>query len=100
MPKATIEYYWSPKRVTKIVQNKPVADHEVNVRILGANGLIVGQITQGFKDKRDARRGVNALCEALGWDSEQEGVLGHLISERLVQERGPGAKPKAGDNLK
>lgn len=94
MAKATIEYYWSPKRVMKIVKNQRVADHEINIRILAANGLQVAQITQGFQDKRDARRGVESLLVALGHAAIPEGILGHLIEAKYVQEKGPGAKPK------
>ncbi|UNA00804.1 hypothetical protein ZHS_48 [Edwardsiella phage vB_EpM_ZHS] len=108
----TIEYYWStPTRVVggtgeignpfRYAEGEPV----VNVRIKAANGLVVGQITQGSKDKRDARRCVEALIEALiparlrKWEqtfgTEHLGPIAYLVTEPAeIREKGPGPKPK------
>lgn len=96
----TIEYYWStPTRVVggsgeignpfRYAEGEPV----VNVRIKAANGLVVGQITQGSKDKRDARRCVEALASCFRAFPDPH-LLEDLIALKGLKEVGPGPKPK------
>jgi hypothetical protein len=106
MPKAktklpTIEYYWStPTRVVggtgeignpfRYADGTPV----VNVRIMAANGLLVAQITQGFRDKHDARRGVETLAACFRAVPDPH-LLSDLVALKALKEVGPGPKPKA-----
>ena len=84
--KPRIEYYWRDGKHEGLFV--PV----VNVRIVAANGEVVGQITQGFRDKTDARRAVNALAEALGIPVEAVG--GQWVqNSTALREVGPGRKP-------
>lgn len=85
----TIEYYWSPAH-----PDPARTVHRVNVRIRGANGEIVAQITQGAKDKRDARRSVEALCNIFNGGHDPK-LLEDLVSLRWLKEVGPGPRPRA-----
>lgn len=88
--KPRIEYYWA--------RNPHPVPQTVNVRIFAANGVQVGQITQGSKDKRDARRCVNALCVALGaaWvnGDGDDHFVEELVASGFLREVGPGPRPK------
>lgn len=83
--KPRIEYYWTPVHSGGFLYG-----HDVNWRLIGANGEIMCHSTQGFRDKADARRAVDAVVFAFcGWDGVTELVrLGHL------REVGPGRKPQ------
>lgn len=82
--KPRIEYYWSA-RVSTAVRSAHVL---VNWRLVGANSEIMCQSTQGFRDKADARRSVDAVvrvfAEADGWGLDD--LNGQL------RETGPGRK--------
>lgn len=71
-----IEYYW----VNTIGKGMTVVPR-VMVRLCATNGEQVAQITQGAKDKRDARRSVEALAFMFGGDIT------------ALQQVGPGTKP-------
>jgi len=87
----TIEYYW-----TNVIGPAMKAVAVVNVRIKAANGLQVAQITQGFRDKTDARRGVEALAHCFRAYPNPT-LLADLIASKTLKEVGPGPKPKLGD---
>lgn len=77
--KPKIEYYWSPQYVGLALH------HRVNWRLVGANGEIMCQSTQGFRDKTDAQRSVSSVIGAL---------LGANAAMSVgVREVGPGRKP-------
>ena len=66
VPTGTIEYYWAS---TSLKKRQPYElAWRVMVRLKATNGEIVAQITQGAKDKRDARRSVEALAFMFGGD--------------------------------
>lgn len=73
--KPRIEYYWT--------QLTPLSEHRVNWSLVGANGEIMCQSTQGFRDKTDAQRSVMAVFD----------VLASGGCERGYREVGPGRKP-------
>lgn len=77
MKKPKIEYYW-------VNTNHDENWWQVNWRLVGANGEIMCQSTQGFRDKVDAQRSVDAVAYLFSsnWGSE---------TLRIV---GPGRKPK------
>ena len=76
--KPKIEYYWSFSHVDP--------GYKVNWRLIGANGEIMCQSTQGFGDKTDARRSVRAVMNVFGCEP--------LIPvDLVVREVGPGRKP-------
>lgn len=75
--KPKIEYTWTPVR-----RRGFTANHKVNWRLVGANGEIMCQSNQGFRDKADAQRSVQAVAAAL------QG--GDPLPYREV---GPGRKP-------
>jgi hypothetical protein len=72
--KPKIEYYWGGASVTYPV---------VHWRLVGGNGEIMCQSTQGFRDKTDAQRSVFAVIAAL-----VESWAGFV-----PREVGPGRKP-------
>lgn len=74
--KPKVEFYWFVSNV----------GYKVNWRLVGANGEIMCQSTQGFRDKTDAQRSVQDVAEIFGWDG--------LALDWLVREVGPGRKPK------
>lgn len=77
--KPKIEYYWSP------VDGPGVCfDHRVNWRLIGANGEVMCHSNQGFRDKTDARRSVDAVLCAL---------IGVAFTNHSCREVGPGRKP-------
>lgn len=80
--KPKVEYYWA------LVPHGGY-EHFVNWRLVGANGEIMCQSTQGFRDKRDAQRSVRAVAEALvgAWAEVGAGGL-------FAREVGPGRKPE------
>lgn len=77
--KPKLELYWTD-----------TAEPEVNWRLVAANGEVLCQCTQGFQDKTDAMRNVEAVAEIFGgvgsvnWE-QRAGLL------RIV---GPGKKPQ------
>lgn len=77
--KPKIEYYWA---------GASVANPVVNWRLVGANGEVMCQSTQGFRDKTDARRSVRAVLCLLAYGLPDDGTQG--IG---VREVGPGRKP-------
>lgn len=79
--KPRIEYYWVPHGPT---------DHRVNWRLVGANGEIMCQSTQGFRDKTDARRSVVAVLMALTFATPMCEVDKYPL---MIREVGPGRKP-------
>lgn len=82
--KPKIQYYWA-KQWGAV--GSP-AEHVVNWRLVGANGEIMCQSTQGFRDKAAARIAVNAVALRLGsWGIDDPDVQKHL------REVGPGRKP-------
>lgn len=85
--KPKIEYYWSHQVDTK-ENGSHVREWRCNWRLVGVNGEIMCQSTQGFRDKTDARRSVDAVSIALGgWSIDDPDVLKNL------REVGPGRKP-------
>ena len=74
--KPKVEYYWAWRAGTLA----PV----VNWRLVGANGEIMCQSTQGFRDKADARRSVCAVGLTL---------TGYHPTDETFREVGPGRKP-------
>lgn len=75
--KPKIEYYW-----TEAATNRwPV----VNWRLVGSNGGILCQSTQGHRDKTDAQRSVLAVLRAFSVIAEPDAIG--------VREVGPGRKP-------
>lgn len=79
-----IEYYWSMQGF----------EPRVNVRLWGANGEQIAQITQGYRDKTDARRGVQALRNMLSNSNEGPRDFEDLIAGKFLREVGPGKKPE------
>lgn len=81
--KPRIEYYWAANPAAVISGT----DAKVNWRLIGANGEIMCQSTQGYRDKRDARRAVRAVMDVFGTEE--------LVSvDLIVREVGPGRKPE------
>lgn len=78
--KPKISYYWShqPRAV-----GLPL-EWVVNWRLVGANGEVMCQSTQGFRDKTDARRSVDAVASVF---------FGVGDARHEVREVGPGRKP-------
>lgn len=76
--KARVEYYW--------VYLSHVPSHVVNWRLVGANGEIMCQSTQGFRDKTDAVRSVEAVTSTLFGRAGPGGLV-------LPRQVGPGKKP-------
>lgn len=74
--KPKIEYYWS----FHVIHD----DYRVNWRLVGANGEIMCQSTQGFRDKTDAQRSVEAVSSLLRADA---------LYGPTLREVGPGRKP-------
>ena len=74
--KPRIEYYWS---ANPWVDGR--IDPKVNWRLVGANGEIMCQSTQGFRDKIDAHRGTLAVAAVFCGDIDK------------VRQVGPGRKP-------
>lgn len=83
--KPKIEYYWRQTRTAQPAEaDEPVnVEHVVNWRLVGANGEIMCQSTQGFRDKTDARRSVYAVQDLF---TEHDLPL-------AVREVRPGRKP-------
>lgn len=86
--KPKIVYYWTVDtkraRIAGIWTN--VHDRKVNWRLVGANGEIMCQSTQGFRDKTDAVRSVDAV-RSLFYADIRSGA------EVVIREIGPGRKP-------
>lgn len=78
--KPRVEYYWTQTRAARSKVWVP----QVNWRLVGANGEIMCQSTQGFRDKADARRSVCAVGLTL---------TGHHPTDQNVREVGPARKP-------
>jgi hypothetical protein len=88
--KPRIEYYWTPGRPGSDKHGAEVVDHFVNWRLIGANGEVMCQSTQGYRDKRDARRAVEAVTLILCKPAHSsEGAVTYG-----VREVGPGRKPE------
>lgn len=73
--KPKIEYYWQHRE--QFPNEEPV----VNWRLVGANGEIVCQSTQGHRDKTDAKRAVQGVAGLFHGDVDQ------------IKHVGPGKKP-------
>ena len=92
--KPCIEYYWS-REVSGHTHDKghpePVTEWRVNWRLKGANGEIMCQSTQGFRDKADAERSVLQVAHAFynlgSYVPLDRGVLDYF------KHAGPGRKP-------
>lgn len=84
--KPKVEYYWSIRG--NFGADVSVAYAVVNWRLVGANGETMCQSTQGYRDKMDAQRAVDAVIAAFGFDSHLARVFGYW------REVGPGRKPK------
>lgn len=90
--KPKLELYWSPAHPVLAPKGGiPIPpNYEVNWRLVAANGEVLCQCTQGFQDKTDAMRNVEAVAEIFGgvgsvnWE-QRAGLL------RIV---GPGKKPQ------
>lgn len=82
--KPKLQYYWTRERGHPGLP----PGHVVNWRLVGANGEIMCQSTQGFRDKADARRSVFDVVDALvgAWVEVGTGGL-------FAREVGPGRKP-------
>ena len=83
--KAKIEFYWT----TGVVKTGDFLDYHgpvVNWRLKGANGEVMCQSTQGYRDKTDAVRSVDAVASLL-FGTLVEGVL------TMPKRVGPGKKP-------
>lgn len=95
MAKATIEYYWSPARVTKVLKNKPVAGFEVRVRILDPQRLCIAHLSFGWPNKKSARAAVVTLVSVFEplLQSGPVALFEQLVADKVILERGPGAKP-------
>lgn len=80
--KPKIVYYWTLWRPARSKVVTPL----VNWRLVGANGEVMCQSTQGFRDKTDAQRSVEAVRDVMTvrWRD------GHPVAPREV---GPGRKP-------
>lgn len=80
--KPRIEYYWTLRG--HLPEDPEPMTVRVNWRLVGANGEIMCQSTQGFRDKADARRSVMAVSDAL----QPSGNL-----DIWARETGPGRRP-------
>ena len=82
--KPKIEYYWTTetKRVPISGKMADVDDHKVNWRLKGANGEVMCQSTQGFRDKTDAERSVMQVAHAF-----------YNLDYFKHRHTGPGRKP-------
>jgi len=78
--KPKIEYYW-------VHMAGMTVNPAVNWRLVGANGEVMCQSTQGFRDKTDARRSVDAVTSTLFGRASPDGL-------EVPREVGPGRKPK------
>lgn len=85
--KPRIEYYWTPVQKPFVDGKGSYTDQAVNWRLVGANGEIMCQSTQGFRDKADAQRAVDSVALRFGGDMAFERAAGGL------GETGPGRKP-------
>lgn len=89
-----IHYGWMPVKA-RAGRGAPmrIIDHKVAVSIRAANGEKLAPITQGAKDKRDAKRSILALVTALAGETGALMLAGR-IADGSVAEIGPGPKPK------
>lgn len=76
--KPKIEYYWTNPQVDR------GGERVVNWRLIGANGEVMCHSNQGFRDKTDAQRSVDAVLCAL---------IGVAFTNHSCREVGPGRKP-------
>lgn len=84
--KPKIEYYWTQQVVAAIMfkgEATPTKHGEpvVNWRMVGANGEVMCQSTQGFRDKTDAVRAVTTVAGMFNGDVD------------AIRHVGPGPKP-------
>ena len=79
--KPKIEYYWTPDGVDFVPK--------VNWRLVGADGEVMCHSHQGFRDRADARRSVDAVTSTL-FGTVSRDAVGGLQMPRHV---GPGKKP-------
>lgn len=96
--KPRLEHYWVKQRKPQAElqaeldanPNKPipVEGQRVNWRLVGANGEIMCQSTQGYRDKTDSRRGFDAVSLVLAGSHRTS-----LVALKLLREVGPGRKP-------
>lgn len=82
--KPKIEYYWWRTCIDHACDVH--GEWRVNWRLVGANGEIMCQSTQGFRDKADARRSVDAVASVF---------FGVPDAHHEVREVGPGRNPAA-----
>lgn len=86
--KARVEFYWTKdNNIASLDNDGPL--HVVNWRLVGANGEIMCQSTQGFRDKTDGMRSVNDVVEM--FDGSPTWIFDTAQKIRIV---GPGRKPK------
>lgn len=78
--KPKIEYYWTNPQVDR------GGERVVNWRLIGANGEVMCHSNQGFRDKTDARRSVEAVTSVLFGTAGPNGLV-------LPRHVGPGKKP-------
>lgn len=83
--KARVEYYWSAHGT----EDLGIVGYNVNWRLVGANGEIMCESSQGFRDKTDAQRSVDSVCRVFG----PVGAAWLESSHATVREVGPGRKP-------
>lgn len=85
MRKPKIELYWTKDHnIASLDNDGPL--HVINWRLIGGNGEVMCQSTQGFRDKTDAMRSIDAVAHILF-----NYPLGLKSSARVT---GPGRKPK------
>lgn len=82
--KPKIELYWTPYYGGGCETN-----YAVSWRLVGANGEIMCQSTQGFRDKTDAMRSVESVHDIFSYEDFDMAIK--LGRYRIV---GPGRKPK------
>ncbi len=93
--KPKIEFYWSTEKISKeeqadmraadkakgITEPVPKSRHVINWRLVGANGEVMCQSTQGFLSRAEARNSVNRCGDLIAGLHED------------VRRVGPGVKP-------
>ena len=83
--KPRIEYYWAWDG-----HGPGPGDYKVNWRLVGGNGEVLCQCTQGFRDKTDAERNVDLVTGIFTANHPQLRNMDGTVAPRIV---GPGKKP-------